>query len=110
VADHARDPFNNFIMPPNNQALYDFTRLWVDICCEEWAAKVPNIPIYMIAGDQDPVGNFGEGIYQAANWLWKTGKKVKTRVYSGYRHEVHNEPPIREEVEAGIVAFIEENL
>jgi len=106
VADHARDPLNNFQVPPNVQALYDFSQLWMDICCEAWAKKVPAIPIYMIAGDQDPVGNYGEGVYEAANWLSKNGKKVTTRIYSGYRHEIHNEPPIRDEVEAGIVQFI----
>ena len=106
VADHARDPFNNFQVPPNNQALYDFTRLWMDICHKEWAAKVPKkLPVYLIAGDQDPVGNFGEGIYQITNWLIDAGRKVKTKVYSGYRHEIHNEPPIRDEVEAGIIGF-----
>ena len=110
VADHARDPFNNFHTPPNNQALYDFTQLWIKICNEDWAAKVPDVPIYLIAGDQDPVGNFGEGVYQTANWLSQTGKKVKTKIYSGYRHEVHNEPDIRDEVEAGIIQFIKEQL
>ncbi len=110
VADHARDPFNNFKAAPNIQAMYDFTQLWVDIGSESWAAAVPAIPLYLISGDQDPVGNYGEGVYQAANWLWKTGKKPKTRVYSGYRHEIHNEPAIRDEVEAGIVGFIEEHL
>ena len=106
VADHARDPFNNFQVPPNVQALYDFTQLWVDICNKDWAAKVPAIPIYLIAGDQDPVGNYGEGIYQVANWLEGTGKHVQTKVYSGYRHEIHNEPEIRDEVEHGIVQFV----
>lgn len=110
VADHARDPLNNFMVPPNVQALYDFAQLWLDIGSPEWAAKVPQIPIYLIAGDQDPVGNYGEGVYQVANWLWQSGKKPKTVIYSGYRHEVHNEPEIRESVENGIVDFIGEQL
>jgi alpha-beta hydrolase superfamily lysophospholipase len=111
VGDHAADPFNNLSNPPNVQALYDFTQLWVDISSKDWAAKVREMPIYIIAGDQDPVGNYGEGVYKVANWLWATGKKrVKTRIYSGYRHEIHNEPDIRDEVEAGIVEFIAANL
>jgi alpha-beta hydrolase superfamily lysophospholipase len=110
VADHARDPLNNFHTTPNIQALYDFSQLWVDICNRKWAEKVPDIPVYLIAGDQDPVGNYGEGIYQLANWLGQTGKNVKTKIYSGYRHEIHNEPPIRDEVEAGIIQFITDCL
>lgn len=108
VADHAADPFNNLGNPPNVQALYDFVQLWVDINSPEWAAKVPKLPLYVIAGDQDPVGGYGEGVYQVANWLWATGKNnITTKLYSGYRHEIHNEPDLRDEVEAGIVEFID---
>lgn len=108
VNDHASDPFNNFSSPPNVQALFDFVDLWVDISSKDWAATLPNgLPVYLIAGDQDPVGNYGEGVYQVANWLWATGKKnVKTQIYSGYRHEIHNEPEIRDLVEDGILDFL----
>ena len=75
------------------------------------AEKVPvKLPIYNIAGDQDPVGNYGEGVYQVTNWLYQTGHTVKTKLYSGYRHEIHNYAAIKDEVEAGIVAFMDENL
>jgi alpha-beta hydrolase superfamily lysophospholipase len=111
VKDHAEDPFNSFATP-NVYFMHDFVDLWTVICGKEWAAKVPtDIPLSIIAGDQDPVGNYGEGVYQAANWLWDTGhKKIKTKIYTGYRHEIHNEPDTRGEVEAGIVEFIEELL
>ena len=56
----------------------------------EWAGKIPSdLPIYNIGGDQDPVGEYGKGIYEVTNWLVDTGHTVKTRVYSGYRHEIH---------------------
>lgn len=107
VKDHAADPFNNFT-PPNVQALYDFAQMWVEVCKTETAAGAPaELPIYIIAGDQDPVGGYGEGVYHTANQYWNTGhNRIKTRLYSGYRHEIHNEPDIRDEVEAGIVEFI----
>ncbi len=38
------------------------------------------------------------------------GHPVSVKLYSGYRHEIHNERPIRDEVEAGIVAFIDRIL
>lgn len=108
VLDHATDPLNCF-NPPTNQSIYDFVQLWIDISSKEWAQKIPaRLPVYLIAGDQDPVGNYGEGIYKVANWLWETGKtNVKTQIYSGYRHEIHNEPEIREAVEAGIIKFFD---
>jgi alpha-beta hydrolase superfamily lysophospholipase len=112
IADYESDPFNNLNHPPTNQFWYDFIELYHFIESEDWAAKVPkDLPIYLIAGDQDPVGNFGEGVYHTANSLWDTGHRfVKTRVYSGFRHQIHNEPAIRNEVADGVVAFIDKAL
>lgn len=56
------------------------------------------------------VTKYGEGVYAVSNWLAETGHTVKTKLYSGYRHEIHNYRSIREEVEDGIVAFIKEVL
>ena len=53
---------------------------------------------------------YGEGLYHVANTLINTGHKVKVKAYSGYRHEVHNEPDLRDEVEAGLISFIEDTL
>ena len=41
---------------------------------------------------------------------YMTFLKVKVKAYSGYRHEVHNEPDLRDEVEAGLISFIEATL
>ena len=91
--------------------MFYFTQMMTEITGTGWAEKVPkNLPIYNIAGDQDPVGNYGEGVYQVTNWLYQTGHTVKTKLYSGYRHEIHNYAAIKDEVEAGIVAFMDENL
>jgi len=112
VADHARDPFNNLNTPMNVRLLHDVSEALHMIQGEEWAARVPvTMPIYNIAGDMDPVADFGEGTYMITRWLADTGhRKVTTKVYSGYRHEIHNEPPIRDEVEAGIIKFIQDNI
>ena len=67
----------------------------------KWADKVPiDLPIYNIAGDQDPVGEYGVGVYQVSNWLIQTGHTVTTKLYSGYRHEIHNYAEIKNEVES----------
>jgi alpha-beta hydrolase superfamily lysophospholipase len=108
VADHAADPFNNLYSAPTNQANYDLAELVAAITGPQWAEKVPrDLPIYNIAGDQDPVGNYGEGVYAVSNWLANTGhRRVTTKLYSGHRHEIHNDRDIREEVTDGIIAFI----
>ena len=41
-----------------------------------------------------------------ANELAKVGHPITVRAYTGWRHEIHNERPIRNEVEAGLVDFI----
>lgn len=108
VTDHANDPFNNFVSPPNIRSVYYFAKTMVEIVGTEWAKKVPvSIPVYNIAGDQDPIGQYGEGVYAASNWLIDTGHDVTTKLYPGYRHEIHNHRNIRDEVEAGILAFME---
>ena len=104
VADHAGDMFNTFAT--TIELVYDFVQLYHYIENEEWAAKVPkNIPVYLFAGDEDPCGNYGEGLYHCANLLAKTGHKISVKAYSGYRHEIHNELELRDEVEARVIAF-----
>lgn len=109
--DHAYDPFNAYTKPTKNKTLLDFTRMMQVIEGTDWAQKVPKgLPIYNIAGDEDPVGNYGQGVYQVSNWLWETGHQVKTKLYSGCRHEIFNYTDIKNEVETGIIAFMDEHL
>ncbi len=105
--DHAEDPFDAFTKPTTNRSLLYFTQMMECITGTEWAEKVPKaLPIYNIGGDQDPVGEYGKGIYEVSNWLYETGHSVKTKVYPGYRHEIHNYADLKDEVAAGIIAFM----
>ncbi len=106
--DHAADPFDAFTKPTSNRAVRYFIDMFRCIEGTQWAEKVPaELPIYNIAGDEDPVGMYGEGVYQVANWLINTGHSVKTRLYSGYRHEIHNYAGLKDEVCDGIIAFMD---
>ncbi len=105
--DHAKDPFDAFTKTVINRSWLYFLQMMECIQGKEWAKKVPKeLPIYNIAGDQDPVGQYGTGVYQCANWLIDTGHKVTTKLYTGYRHEIHNYSDIKQYVEAGIIAFM----
>lgn len=105
--DHAQDPFDAFTRPTSNRSIYDFIQMMLTIEGTQWAKKVPKkLPIYNIAGDQDPVGEYGLGVCQVSNWLVETGHHVTTKLYSGYRHEIHNYAEIKNEVEAGIIEFM----
>lgn len=109
VADHAGDMFNTF--DTTIELVWDFVQLYHFIESPEWAPMVPkDIPVYLIAGDQDPCGNYGEGLYHVSNLLAENGNKTYVKAYSGYRHEVHNELDLRDEVEEGLIQFVEKVL
>lgn len=77
-----------------------------EITGKEWASKVKNVPIYLLAGRQDPVGNYGKGVIEVSDNLLKTGHtKVVLQLYENGRHEMHNELN-KDEVYRGIAAFI----
>lgn len=108
VADHARDPFNNFGAPLSARFLQGFVDLYDQVNGDDWYASVPaDLPVLVLAGDQDPVTNYGEGAYHVANRLVRSGHAdVRTRVFTGVRHEVHNEPTTRSEAEWEITDFV----
>ncbi|MBQ7994397.1 MAG: alpha/beta hydrolase [Solobacterium sp.] len=109
--DHLQDPFNAITKPTNNRSLLYFQQMMLDIGSIEWAKKVPtSLPLYVIAGDQDPVGDYGKGVYTVVDWLWKTGHRPVSKLYPGYRHEIHNYPQIKNEVVAGIIEFFDAQL
>ncbi|MBR2685529.1 MAG: alpha/beta fold hydrolase [Erysipelotrichaceae bacterium] len=109
--DHAKDPFDAFTKATSNRSWLYFNQMMEDITGIEWAKKVPvELPIYNIAGDQDPVGQYGTGVYQTSNWLSDTGHDVTTVLYTGYRHEIHNYDDIKFDVEGGIIQFFDSYL
>ncbi|BDH57122.1 alpha/beta fold hydrolase [Tsukamurella sp. PLM1] len=112
VRDHAVDPFNNFGAPMSVRFLRGFIDLYDTANGESfYAALRPQTPVLILAGDQDPVTNYGEGAYHVANALVASGHPdVRTRVYPGVRHEVHNEPETRDDVAAEVVGFVERVL
>lgn len=110
--DNATDPLGTAARPVTNRSLMYFSQMVTSIEGCEWASKVPAaLPIYNIGGDQDPVGEYGKGVYEVTNWLRSTGHdSVTTKVYPGRRHEIFNYKDIKEEVENGIIAFMDKNL
>ncbi|MDR1418820.1 MAG: alpha/beta hydrolase [Treponema sp.] len=107
VAEGRLDPFNNHYSAPTIRATYDLACLAEYITGLPWAEKVPKtLKVYNIAGDQDPNGSYGEGVYAVSNWLAQTGHKVTTKLYSGHRHSFFDDRDIREEVIDGIIDFI----
>ncbi len=51
-----------------------------------------HLPIFLVAGKQDPVGNFGKGVEQLKDRYLKTGFQfVDMKLYPNDRHEILNE-------------------
>lgn len=112
VLDHAGDPMNNPGATVSGRFELDFCKLYQFVASDDYAEKLPvDLPVLIVGGDQDPAGNFGEGTYHLANLMWKHGMRdVRTKLYPGLRHEVHNEPESREDVEHELVTFLEGHL
>ncbi len=71
------------------------------------AAMNPAVPILFTAGEEDPVGNYGKGVQQAAEAFSKAGmKQLSLKLYPGCRHEILNERN-RQEIFRDLGAWIQ---
>lgn len=55
--------------------------------------RIPkDLPVFFVAGKDDPVGNFGKGVEKACDGFIKAGiKDVNIKLYKDDRHEILNE-------------------
>lgn len=49
------------------------------------------LPVLLISGDADPVGDYGKGVEKVYNKMLENGCDVKLKLYGGARHELINE-------------------
>ncbi len=77
-----------------------------EVSSKQWAARVPDKPILVFAGDHDPVGKHGRGVKQVYGWLEASGHNVEFKLYEGGRHEMLNEVN-RDEVFRDVLLFLE---
>ncbi len=87
---------------------YDLFTGMQEVTAPQWAANVPDdLPIYLFAGDEDPVGNYGEGPQMVYDALKNTGQAdVQIKLYPGKRHEMINESN-RDEVYQDVLDWLE---
>lgn len=65
-----------------------------------------DLPILLIAGDKDPVGNYGKGVKEVYHNFKAAGKEDATIfLYENCRHEIHNDT-CREQMTEDILKFI----
>ena len=70
-----------------------------------WFKNLPKIPVLLVAGENDPVGNYGKGVLEVETKLKTRGHDVKCVLYKGARHEILNDF-CYDEVKGDIIEFI----
>lgn len=77
----------------------------------QWAKRVDKtLPILLMAGSDDPVGNYGQGVLEVYNRLQQAGvRDVELHLYEGARHEVLNETN-RADVYADLLLWLKKHL
>lgn len=87
-------------------AMVDLMKLLSGCNRKKWFENISEtLPIFLISGDKDPVGNYGEGVKKVYNSLKENGKNVKLKLYPDCRHEIHNDS-CKEEMFEDILEFI----
>ena len=73
---------------------------------KEWYEKIDNsIPMLLLSGEDDPVGDFGKGVTAVYDGLKQHGVDVKCILYPRGRHEILNDFTY-EDVKKDIIGFI----
>lgn len=85
----------------------DFVVFLKNIQKSENLMKIPvKLPVFLVSGDKDPVGNAGKGVLLLKQTYEKLGMKdISLKLYAGARHEILNETN-REEVMQDVLVWI----
>lgn len=90
VDRYVQDPLCGF--PLTLQGYIDMGAMLQAVNSKEWYAAVPRkLPIYLISGEFDPVGDMGKGVLKIEKKLRETGHNVKTTLYPRIRHALVTE-------------------
>ena len=77
---------------------------------EHLARMRKDLPVFFVAGGDDPVGNYGKGVHQTADAFRKAGMTdVSVRVYPLCRHEILNEIN-KEEIYEDVAQWIRDKI
>ena len=109
VDDFKNDPLCDFIFTVDGfKALLTLVR---EDCDDRTAQKVPKeLPIYILSGAEDPVGQYGEGVMKTYEQYKQAGiENLQVKIYPEMRHEILNELG-KEEVYEDILRWTEERI
>lgn len=99
------DPLCRFRFTLNG--LYVLIKLYTLCNSRLWFHSVSDhLPMLLLSGSDDPVGNYGKGIKTVYRRLKANGKQVQIKLYAGYRHELLTDS-CRDEVIEDILQFLQ---
>jgi alpha-beta hydrolase superfamily lysophospholipase len=106
---YAKDRYCGF--PFTIGGYYDLFSLMQEVTSKKWPSLVPKkLPVYLLSGSEDPVGNYGRGPIEVYKELKATGvEDVEIKLYPGGRHEMFNEIN-KEEVYADALEWLDRTL
>lgn len=84
------DPYCTFKFSVS--AMGDLIRLIKYSNSSSWYNNInSSLPILLVSGEDDPVGNYGKGVKEVERKLKKRGKNVSCKLYAKARHEILND-------------------
>lgn len=109
VDQYIEDPLCGFRF--TDPGYHELFKLLQDISGKQWYNSVPYIlPMLLVSGADDPVGNYGKGVQEVSRGLKKSGHQdVSIKLYPGGRHEILNELN-KEEVYQDILDWADEKV
>lgn len=112
VDQYLRDPYCTFLFTASGYR--DLLYLSQLSNSAQWYRTLDHdLPVFLISGDMDPVGNYGEAVEELYAKMKHIGvRDVTPRLYAGARHELLNETnylEVQEEIRAWIVSRFPQN-
>jgi alpha-beta hydrolase superfamily lysophospholipase len=94
-------------IPFTNNGFYALLALLVQATAAQWTRGIPPaLPMLLVSGADDPVGQFSKGVDRVAQQLRQAGfRHVKKLLYPGMRHEILNEV-VKKQVYADVAAWL----
>lgn len=87
-------------------AMGDLIRLIKECNSKDWYKNISSkMPILLVSGKDDPVGNYGKGVYEVYSNLKKRSADVECILYENARHEILNDFTY-DKVKKDVIKFI----
>lgn len=109
VSKYSADPLCTYRF--TNAAMCDLIKLYGMVSRRSWVKNLPkDLPIFLIAGSEDPCGSYGSGVEKIHHRIQNAGvKTAQIKIYPDVRHEILNDVS-KAEVYADILAFFRNYL